>query len=46
MIKAIEDYHVEGVQTTLAFGKFVLNMRLFVLGILIHFVKNIIMLKC
>jgi propionyl-CoA carboxylase alpha chain len=31
MIKAIEEYQVEGVQTTLPFGKF-LNMRRFVPG--------------
>jgi propionyl-CoA carboxylase alpha chain len=42
MIKAIENYHVEGVQTTLAFGKFVLNMRLFVLGILILILLKIL----
>ncbi|MDP3680584.1 MAG: acetyl-CoA carboxylase biotin carboxylase subunit [Flavobacterium sp.] len=41
MIKAIEDYHVEGVQTTLPFGKFVFEHEAFRCGKFdTHFVKN------
>ena len=41
MIKAIEDYHVEGVQTTLSFGKFVFDHEAFSSGKFdTHFVKN------
>jgi propionyl-CoA carboxylase alpha chain len=41
MIKAIEDYHVEGVQTTLPFGKFVFEHEAFRSGKFdTHFVKN------
>ena len=41
MIKAIEDYHVEGVQTTLPFGKFVFEHEAFRYGKFdTHFVKN------
>ncbi len=41
MIKAIEDYHVEGVQTTLLFGKFVFEHEAFRSGKFdTHFVKN------
>ncbi|MFV8340278.1 acetyl-CoA carboxylase biotin carboxylase subunit [Flavobacterium sp. LB3P21] len=41
MIKAIENYHVEGVQTTLPFGKFVFEHEAFRSGKFdTHFVKN------
>jgi propionyl-CoA carboxylase alpha chain len=41
MIKAIEGYHVEGVQTTLPFGKFVFEHEAFRSGNFdTHFVKN------
>lgn len=41
MIKAIEDYHVEGVQTTLPFGKFVFEHEAFRSGNFdTHFVKK------
>lgn len=41
MIKAIEDYHVEGVQTTLPFGKFVFEHEAFRSGKFdTHFVKK------
>ncbi|WP_406683996.1 acetyl-CoA carboxylase biotin carboxylase subunit [Seonamhaeicola sp. MEBiC1930] len=41
MIKAIENYQVEGVQTTLAFGKFVCEHEAFCSGNFdTHFVKN------
>jgi propionyl-CoA carboxylase alpha chain len=41
MMKAIEDYHVEGVQTTLPFGKFVFEHEAFRSGKFdTHFVKN------
>ncbi|RTY99053.1 acetyl-CoA carboxylase biotin carboxylase subunit [Flavobacterium sp. RSP49] len=41
MLKAIEDYHVEGVQTTLPFGKFVFEHEAFRSGKFdTHFVKN------
>ncbi|PIA80366.1 acetyl-CoA carboxylase biotin carboxylase subunit [Gaetbulibacter sp. 4G1] len=41
MIKAIENYHVEGVQTTLPFGKYVCNHDAFRSGNFdTHFVKN------
>ncbi len=41
MIKAIEDYRVEGVQTTLPFGKFVFEHEAFRCGKFdTHFVKN------
>ncbi len=41
MIKAIENYHVEGVQTTLAFGKFVFEHEAFRSGHFdTHFVKK------
>ncbi len=41
MIKAIDDYHVEGVQTTLSFGKFVCEHEAFKSGNFdTHFVKN------
>ncbi|RBN50878.1 acetyl-CoA carboxylase biotin carboxylase subunit [Flavobacterium psychrolimnae] len=41
MIKAIEDYRVEGVQTTLPFGKFVFEHEAFRSGKFdTHFVKN------
>ncbi|OUD35679.1 acetyl-CoA carboxylase biotin carboxylase subunit [Flavobacterium sp. FPG59] len=41
MIKAIENYHVEGVQTTLAFGKFVFEHEAFRSGNFdTHFVKK------
>jgi acetyl-CoA carboxylase biotin carboxylase subunit len=41
MIKAIEDYHVEGVQTTLPFGKFVFQHDAFRSGKFdTHFVKQ------
>jgi propionyl-CoA carboxylase alpha chain len=41
MIKAIEGYHVEGVQTTLPFGKFVFEHEAFRSGKFdTHFVKN------
>ncbi|MEO0526332.1 MAG: acetyl-CoA carboxylase biotin carboxylase subunit [Bacteroidota bacterium] len=41
MLKAIDDYHVEGVQTTLPFGKFVLEHEAFRTGNFdTHFVKN------
>ncbi len=41
MIKAIDDYHVEGVQTTLPFGKFVCEHEAFKSGNFdTHFVKN------
>jgi propionyl-CoA carboxylase alpha chain len=41
MVKAIEDYHVEGVQTTLPFGKFVCEHEAFCSGNFdTHFVKN------
>lgn len=41
MIKAIEDYHIEGVQTTLPFGKFVFEHEAFRSGKFdTHFVKN------
>ena len=41
MIKAIGDYHVEGVQTTLPFGKFVFEHEAFQSGKFdTHFVKN------
>lgn len=41
MIKAIEEYHVEGVQTTLPFGKFVFEHEAFRSGKFdTHFVKN------
>jgi acetyl-CoA carboxylase biotin carboxylase subunit len=41
MIKAIEDYHVGGVQTTLPFGKFVFEHEAFRSGKFdTHFVKN------
>ena len=43
MIKAIDNYHVEGVQTTLPFGKFVCKHEAFRSGNFdTHFVKNII----
>jgi len=41
MLKAIEDYHVEGVQTTLPFGKFVFEHEAFRSGNFdTHFVKK------
>ncbi len=41
MIKAIDDYHVEGVQTTLPFGKFVFEHEAFRSGYFdTHFVKK------
>ncbi len=41
MIKAIENYHVEGAQTTLPFGKYVCNHEAFRSGHFdTHFVKN------
>ncbi len=41
MIEAIENYHVEGVQTTLAFGKYVCEHEAFRSGDFdTHFVKN------
>lgn len=41
MIKAIEDYHIEGVQTTLPFGKYVCEHEAFRSGNFdTHFVKN------
>ena len=41
MLKAIDDYHIEGVQTTLPFGKFVFEHEAFRSGnIDTHFVKN------
>lgn len=41
MIRAIDDYHITGVQTTLAFCKFVMQHQAFVSGNFdTHFVKN------
>ena len=41
MLQAIEDYHIEGVQTTLPFGKFVFEHEAFRTGNFdTHFVKN------
>lgn len=41
MLQAIEDYHIEGVQTTLPFGKFVFEHEAFRSGNFdTHFVKN------
>lgn len=41
ILKAIEDYHIEGVQTTLPFGKFVFEHEAFRSGNFdTHFVKN------
>ena len=41
MIKAIDKYHIEGVQTTLPFGKFVCEHDAFISGDFdTHFVKN------
>ena len=41
MLKAIEDYHIEGVRTTLPFGKFVFEHEAFRSGNFdTHFVKN------
>jgi acetyl-CoA carboxylase biotin carboxylase subunit len=41
MLKAIEDYHIEGVATTLPFGKFVCEHEAFTSGKFdTHFVKN------
>ncbi len=41
MLKAIEDYHIEGVQTTLPFGKFVFEHEAFRTGNFdTHFVQN------
>jgi len=41
MLHAIENYHIEGVQTTLPFGKFVCEHEAFVSGNFdTHFVKN------
>ncbi len=41
MLKAIENYHIEGVQTTLPFGKFVFEHEAFRSGNFdTHFVKN------
>ena len=41
MLKAIENYHIEGVQTTLPFGKFVFEHEAFRTGNFdTHFVKN------
>jgi pyruvate carboxylase subunit A len=41
MLKAIADYHIEGVQTTLPFGKFVFEHEAFRTGNFdTHFVKN------
>jgi len=41
MLKAIEDYHIEGVETTLPFGKFVFEHEAFRSGNFdTHFVKN------
>jgi len=41
MIKAIDDYHIVGVQTTLPFGKFVCEHDAFISGDFnTHFVKN------
>jgi len=41
MIKAIDNYHIEGVQTTLPFGKFVCEHDAFISGNFdTHFVKN------
>tara|TARA_R110002073_G_scaffold325707_2_gene505025 strand:+ start:8232 stop:9671 length:1440 start_codon:yes stop_codon:yes gene_type:complete len=41
MLRAIENYHIEGVQTTLPFGKFVCEHDAFVSGNFdTHFVKN------
>jgi len=41
MLKAIKDYHIEGVQTTLPFGKFVFEHEAFRTGNFdTHFVKN------
>lgn len=41
MLKAIADYHIEGVQTTLPFGKFVFEHEAFCSGNFnTHFVKN------
>jgi len=47
MIKAIDEYKIEGVQTTLPFGKFVFEHDAFRSGKFdTNFVKNITMLKC
>jgi propionyl-CoA carboxylase alpha chain len=41
MLKAIDNYHIEGVQTTLSFGKFVCEHEAFISGNFdTHFVKN------
>ncbi|MFN6944375.1 MAG: acetyl-CoA carboxylase biotin carboxylase subunit [Cytophagaceae bacterium] len=41
MIRAIEEYNITGIQTTLAFGKFVMNHQAFRSGKFdTHFVKN------
>jgi len=41
MLQAIDDYHIEGVQTTLSFGKFVFEHEAFRSGNFdTHFVKN------
>lgn len=41
MLKAIDNYHIEGVQTTLPFGKFVCEHEAFISGNFdTHFVKN------
>lgn len=41
MKAAINDYHIEGIETTLAFGKFVMDQKQFVSGkIDTHFVKK------
>ncbi|MEP5340248.1 MAG: acetyl-CoA carboxylase biotin carboxylase subunit [Algibacter sp.] len=41
MLKAIDDYHIEGVQTTLGFGKYVFNHEAFQSGNFdTHFVKK------
>ena len=46
MLHAIENYHIEGVQTTLPFGKFVCEHEAFVSGNFdTHFVKNFILQK-
>jgi hypothetical protein len=42
MIKAIDGYLVEGVQTTLPFGNLFVNMKHSVLVILTHFCEKIL----
>ena len=46
MIRAIEDYKVAGVETTLSFGKYVMQHPAFISGDFdTHFVKNILTLQ-